>query len=90
MDSQTPRANFCHKMNVQKNFQPKIPTLRKIIAAPSGGQTKFEKKSLGANSGMFIGTKNIIVFCGHFLTVFHQFKPTVYCFPDWCFEESVG
>ena len=51
------RANFCHKMNVQKNFQLKIPTLRKMIAAPSGGQTKFEKKSLGANSGMFIGTK---------------------------------
>ena len=52
-------------MNVQKNFQLKIPTLRKIIAAPSGGENKFEKKSLGANSGMFIGTKNIIVFCGH-------------------------
>ena len=66
MGSQTPRANFFHKMNVQKNFQPKIPTLRKMIAAPSGGQTKFEKKSLGANSGMFIGTKNTIVFCGHF------------------------
>ena len=30
--------------------------MRKIIAAPSGGETKFEKKSLGANSGMFIGT----------------------------------
>ena len=66
MDSQTPRANFCNKMNVQKNFQLKILTLRKMIAMPSGGQTKFEKKSLGANSGMFIGTKNIIVFCGHF------------------------
>ena len=65
MDSQTPRANFCNKMNVQKKIQLKIPTLRKIIAAPSGGETKFEKKSLGANSGMFIGTKNIIVFCGH-------------------------
>ena len=72
MDSQTPRANFCHKMNVQKNFQLKILTLRKMIAAPSGGQTKFEKKSLGANSGMFIGTKNIIVFCGHF---FNSFSP---------------
>ena len=56
MDSQTPRANFCNKMNVQKKIQLKIPTLRKIIAAPSGGETKFEKKSLGANSGMFIGT----------------------------------
>jgi hypothetical protein len=53
-------------MNVQKNFQLKIPILRKTIAAPSGGQTKFKKKSLAANSGMFIGTKNIIVFCGHF------------------------
>ena len=66
MDSQTPRANFCNEMNVQKNFQLKIPTLRKMIAAPSGGQTKFEKKSLGANSGMFIGAKNVIVVCGHF------------------------
>ena len=77
-------------MNIQKKILLKIPTLKKIIAVPSGGETKFEKKSLGANLGMFISTKNIIVFCGHFLTVFHQFKPTVYCFPDWCFEESVG
>ena len=30
--------------------------MRKIIAAPSDGETKFEKKSLGANLGMFIGT----------------------------------
>ena len=66
MDSETRRANFCHKMNFQKNFYSKIPTLRKTIAASSGGQTKFEKNSLAANSGMFIGTKNIIVFCGHF------------------------
>ena len=41
---------------MSKKNQLKIPTLRKIIAAPSGGETKFEKKSLGANSGMFIGT----------------------------------
>ena len=65
MDSKTPRANFCHKMNVQKNFQLKIPTLRKTIAASSGGQTKFEKNSLAANSEMFIGAKNMIVFCGN-------------------------
>ena len=64
-------------MNVQKNFQLKIPILRKTIAAPSGGQTKFEKNSLAANSGMFIGTKNVIVFCGDFLTVSDQLKPTV-------------
>ena len=70
MDSQTPRANFCHKMNVQKNFQLKILTLRKMISAPSGGQTKFEKKSLAANSGMSIGTKNVIVFCGDFFNSF--------------------
>ena len=70
MDSQTPRANFCHKMNVQKNFQLKIPTLRKMIAAPSGGQTKFEKNILAANSEMSIGTKNMIVFCGHFFKKF--------------------
>ena len=66
MDSQTPRANFCHKMNVQKKFQLKIQTLSKMIGAPSGVQTKFEKNSLAANSGMSIGTKNVIVFCGDF------------------------
>ena len=66
MNSQTPRANFCQKMDIQKNFQLKIPTLRKMIAAPSGGQTKFEKNTLAANSGMSIGTKNMIVFCGQF------------------------
>ena len=79
MDSQTPRANFCHKMNVPKNFQLKIQTLSKMIGAPSGVQTKFEKISLAANSGMSIGTKNVIVFCGDiFLTVFNQIKPTVF------------
>ena len=66
MDSQTPRANFCHKMNVQKKFQLKIQTLSKMIGAPSGVQTKFEKNSLAANLGMYIDTKNVIVFCGDF------------------------
>ena len=70
MDSQTPRANFCHKMNVQKKFQLKIQTLSKMIGAPSGVQTKFEKNSLAANSGMSIGTKNVIVFCGDFFNSF--------------------
>ena len=37
-----------------------------MIGAPSGVQTKFEKNSLAANSGMYIGTKNVIVFCGDF------------------------
>ena len=66
MDSQNPRANFCHKMNVQKKFQLKIQALSIMIGAPSGVQTKFEKNSLMANSGMSIGTKNVIVFCGDF------------------------
>ena len=66
MDSQNPRANFCHKMNVQKKFQLKIQTLSKMIGVPSDIQTKFEKKSLAANSGMSIDTKNVIVFCGDF------------------------
>ena len=66
MDSQTPRANFCHKMKVQKKNQPKIQILSKMIGAPSGVQTKFEKNSLTANSGMSIGTKNVIIFCGDF------------------------
>ena len=64
MDSQTRRANFCQKMNI------KIPTLRKMIAASSGGQTKFEKNSLAANSGMSIGTKNVIVSCGDYFDSF--------------------
>ena len=67
-------------MNVQKKFQLKIQTLSKMIGAPSGVQTKFEKKSLAANSGMSIGTKNVIVFCGDFfLTVSDRLKSTVYC-----------
>ena len=70
MDSQTPKANFCHKMNVQKKFQLKSQNLSKIIGVPSGVQTKFEKNSLAANSGMSIGTKNVIVFCGDFFNSF--------------------
>ena len=66
MDSQNPRANFCHKMILQKKFQRKIQTWSKIIGAPSGVQTKFEKNSLAANSGMSTGTKNVFVFCGDF------------------------
>ena len=66
MDSQTRRANFCHKMNVQKKFLLKIQTLNKMIGVPSGVQTKFEKSSLTANSGMSVGIKNVIVFCGDF------------------------
>jgi hypothetical protein len=53
-----------------KKFQLKIPALNEIIAAPSGGQTKFEKNSLATNSGTFIGTKNMIVFCSHFFDSF--------------------
>ena len=66
MDSQTPRANICHEMNVQKTFQLKIQALSIMIGAPSGVQTKFEKSSRMANSGISIGTKNGIVFCGDF------------------------
>ena len=57
-------------MNVQNNFQLKIPTLRKMTAASSGGQIKFKKDLLEANSGMFIGTKNITVFCSDFFYSF--------------------
>ena len=57
-------------MNVQKKFQLKIQTLSKMIGAPSGVQTKFEKNSLAANSGMFIGTKNVIAFLGDFFNSF--------------------
>ena len=53
MDSETARANFCRKMNVQKIFQLKIQTLSKIIGVPSGVQTKFEKNSLTATQQMF-------------------------------------
>ena len=66
MDSQTPKANFCHKMIVQKKFQLKIQTLSKMIEAPSGVRTKFEKNSYAGNSGMSIGIKNVIVFSGDF------------------------
>ena len=54
----------------KKKFQLEIQTLSKMIGVPSGVQTKFEKKSLAANSGMSIGTKNIIVFCGDFFNNF--------------------
>ena len=54
-DSQTSAANFFHKMNVQKNFQVKIPSLSRKIEASSGYLTVY-KNSLDANSVMFIGT----------------------------------
>ena len=57
-------------MKIHKKFQIKIPTLSNFIAAPSGGQTKFEKNTLAANSGMSIGTKNMIVFSGNFFKQF--------------------
>ena len=57
-------------MNVYKKFQLQIPTLSDFVAAPSGGQTKFLKNSLAGDSGMFLGTKTIILFCRHF---FYQF-----------------
>ena len=59
MDSQTPRANFCNKMNVQKKFSSKFQLCAKMIIAPPGVQTVTIKKLLVANSGMVIGMKNM-------------------------------
>ena len=49
----------------QKIFSSKFQFWEKRLQPPLVAKQSFKKKSLAANSGMFIGNKNIIIFCGH-------------------------
>ena len=50
----------------KKKFSLKFQLWAKIIAAPPGSQTRIKKISLETSSGMFKGSKNIILFLEHF------------------------
>ena len=78
MDLQTPRANFCHKMIVKKEFQLKIPTLSKNDCSATWCPNCYRKKSTCGNlRNRHRYEKHVVIFRPTLLTVADLFKLTV-------------